>query len=137
MSNVYVKDAGHYEYLREQGQTDTPISKLNDRFRKEMLDLIKVVPGGVFLSEGMAHVRDDDYRQYIRVVHAVMTFDDWNYGNDPWLEKDMAKVEIDGLEPFFFKIEYFEDEEMEWGCEDPADVSKCYRKMTILFCSEY
>ena len=55
--------------------------------------------------------------------------------NDPHEEHDFGNFELAGHK-FFFKIDYF-DANMEFGSENPADLTKTTRVLTIMLAEEY
>jgi hypothetical protein len=73
--------------------------------------------------------------QKARALQRVRTFEDFNDNNDPHHEHDMAFFE-EGPERFFFKLDYY-DPSMQFGSDDPADVSKTRRVLTVGLASDY
>ena len=102
------------------------IRTLNDAFRTTMTG------GRVLLTAGVNGLPSDVRGMVIR---RVATFSDFNPDNDPHGEHDFGNFTLAGRK-FFWKIDYF-DANMEFGSEDPADVSKTTRVLTIMFASEY
>lgn len=68
-------------------------------------------------------------------ITAVREFKDFSPDNDPRGEHDFGSFEIDG-ERFFFKVDYFESEKLEYGA-DPYEQANVYRILTIMLASEY
>lgn len=69
------------------------------------------------------------------VITAVREFTAFTKDNDPRGEHDFGAVEVDG-EKFFFKIDYYENAEMNYGA-DPYENETVYRVLTIMQASEY
>src|SRR4051794_23065283 len=70
-----------------------------------------------------------------KVLEAVRTFDNFDKWNDPHHEADMALFDI-GEDKFFWKFDYYEPS-MKYGSDDPSDVTKTRRVLTIGFASDY
>ena len=69
------------------------------------------------------------------VLHKVRSFDQFDGGNDPHLEHDMAFFDEAG-ERFFFKIDYY-SRDMRHGSDDPADPHRTTRVLTIGLAADY
>jgi Protein of unknown function (DUF3768) len=70
-----------------------------------------------------------------RVLSDVRTFQDFDDGNDPYHEHDFAAFSIDG-QAFMFKFDYYAPD-MRHGSDDPSDVDKTRRVLTIMLASDY
>lgn len=68
-------------------------------------------------------------------IGRVATFTDFSADTDPHGEHDFGSFELAGRR-FFWKIDYY-DARMEFGSEDPADLSKTTRVLTIMLAEEY
>ena len=101
------------------------IAQQNDLFRKGVL--CHNIPGRIVTTRLLA--KSPRYRE---IIDAVRAFDSFDESNDPWKEHDEAIVG-----DAYFKIDYYEDEELEYGSADSSDLSITYRIMTIAFTSEY
>ena len=101
------------------------IAQQNDLFRKGVL--CHNIPGRIVTTRLLA--KSPRYRE---IIDTVRTFDSFDESNDPWREHDEAIVG-----DAYFKIDYYEDEELEYGSADSSDLSMTYRVMTIAFISEY
>lgn len=55
--------------------------------------------------------------------------------NDPHGEHDFGSVEFLGRK-FFWKLDYY-DAAMEFGSDDPADLAKTTRVLTVMLAEEY
>ena len=102
------------------------IRELNDRFRTTMT-------GGRVLMTAGVNALPGDVKAVI--IQRVMTFSDFDADNDPHEEHDFGNFTLAGHK-FFWKIDYF-DIKMEFGSEDPADLTKTTRVLTIMLAEEY
>jgi hypothetical protein len=68
-------------------------------------------------------------------LQAVAGFDRFTPDNDPHGEHDFGEFELCSRK-FFWKIDYY-DPQCELGSEDPADVTKTTRVLTLMLASEY
>lgn len=102
------------------------IRELNDAFRKTF------VGGRVMLTAGVNALCENDKAA---VLTKVRTFDAFDSDNDPYGEHDFVSVEHNG-ERYFAKIDYYEPD-LRYGSDDPADLSKTVRVMTIMCADEY
>lgn len=69
------------------------------------------------------------------LVRLTMTFTDFNDANDPHQEHDFIAFELAGSH-IFVKIDYYSPDLLH-GSDDPADVAKTARVMTIMMAEEY
>ena len=102
------------------------IRELNDAFRKSFCG------GQVAVTAGVHALPPDRKAQ---VLEMVRTFDKFDSGNDPHGEHDFCSFEIGG-ESYFAKIDYY-DLEVRYGSEDPSDLTKTTRVLTIMRADEY
>lgn len=102
------------------------IAELNDRFRQTYWG------GKVMTTRGVDML---DELISIKLFSAVMHYDEFNEGDDPYGEHDFGKVVIDG-QKFFWKIDYYNNT-MDGGSEDPANPDVTTRVLTIMLASEY
>lgn len=104
------------------------IGALNDRFRMQMDHTLGhwVITSGVN-SKGGLFVQ--------RACRAVQQFTDFNAGNDPYGERDMGRIEIDGVS-LLWKIDVF-DLAYEFGADFPDDPTKSRRVLTVMLAQEY
>ncbi len=73
----------------------------------------------------------------VKIWFAVAAFNDFSEANDPYGEHDFGAIGIEGAGKVFWKIDYFADEAMEEGSEDPADPLSSFRVLTIMLAAEY
>jgi hypothetical protein len=102
------------------------IRLLNDNFRTMF------VGGQIVMTQGVAELPIDTKAC---VILAVQSFDKFTEDNDPHREHDFGSVDIEG-ETYFFKIDYYALD-MDGGSEDPADLEKTTRVLTIMRADEY
>lgn len=117
------------ENTTEAAHTDNSaaiIAALNDRFRQTYWG------GTVMMSSGVNELSDDTRAA---LFAAVMHYDDFNEGNDPYGEHDFGKVVVEGQD-YFWKIDYY-DPTMTFGSENPADPRVTTRVLTMMLASEY
>lgn len=101
-------------------------ARLNDMLRTRGLG------GEVLATPGVTNLNHD---MRGRVLQAIMEFNDFSEGNDPYAEHDFGAVEIEG-DRFFFKIDTY-DPTYRFMSEDPTDPNKTRRVMTVMRADEY
>ena len=107
---------------------------LNDRFRAACGEPGKPhVPGRYVMTAGFASL---ERRLQIAAIDRVRSFDSFSAENDPYGEHDFGGFELEG-ERLFRKIDYYADQEMLIGAEDPSDPAASYRVLTLMLASEY
>ena len=57
--------------------------------------------------------------------------------NDPYGEHDFGAISTPGDESVFWKIDYYADDRVEYGADDPGDPSRSFRVLTIMLATEY
>lgn len=102
------------------------IKELNDRFRNSF------VGGKVILSQGISSKSNADIGM---IMEKVRTFHNFTKGNDHYGEHDFGSFTYKG-DKIFWKIDYY-DRNLEYMSEDPADVIKTKRVITIMLAEEY
>jgi hypothetical protein len=108
--------------------TTTTIAEINDRFRQKGGDPL----GRTVLTELVASMSP---QEQVSIKRLVRLFDNFNEENDPYSEHDFGSVEHQG-ETYFWKFDYW-DENYQYGSEDPSDLAKTRRVLTIMHSSEY
>lgn len=108
------------------------IADQNDKFRA----LDPRIPGRVFFTKGVQHLVtehcDGDAQE---LMTAITAFDDFNTDNDPHGEHDFGSLTFKG-ERLFWKIDLY-DENFQFGSEEPTDLAKTRRVLTIMLPQEY
>jgi len=102
------------------------IRALNDRFRQSGL-------GGTILHTNGVHALGAEIMN--ELVTAIIGFDDFDSGNDPYGEHDFGAVTVEENR-VFWKIDYC-GLDMVSGSPDPANPKITNRVMTIMLASEY
>lgn len=105
----------------------TDISTLNDTFRKTFTG------GQVLLSAGIAAMSSEDKAN---IVSLVQNFDNFTPDNDPYGEHDFFSIDYK-CNKIFAKIDYYDRFNTHFASENPADISKTLRILTILLAEEY
>jgi len=96
------------------------IREANDKFRTTFRG------GKVLLTASVAALPSADKAAGLQ---AVADFKAFNEENDPHLEADYGSFDLSGRE-WWFKIDYFAPD-LEHASEDPADLAKTKRIMTV------
>ena len=112
-------------------QTDNTIAHLNDRFRRR-----PTTRGKMYVTPTVMALADRHDDAFPKLIMAVRSFNAFTPDNDPYGEHDFGAIEMHG-EKWFWKIDYYADANCEWGAEDPADETKCFRVLTVMHASEY
>jgi hypothetical protein len=102
------------------------IRELNDAFRRTF------VGGRVMLTAGVDALPDADKAA---VLAKVRTFDAFNGDNDPHREHDFVSFEHGGVK-YLAKMDYYAAD-MRYGSEEPSDLSKTIRVLTVMRADEY
>ena len=105
----------------------TDIATLNDNFRKSFIG------GQVLLTAGIAAMSSEDKAN---IISLVQNFDNFNEDNDPYKEHDFGSFDYNGSK-IFWKIDYYDRFNTHFASENPADISKTLRILTILLAEEY
>ena len=102
------------------------VKTLNDKFRKTLLGGKVMLTRGVF-SKGQKAINE--------ILDSVKMFNDFNQGNDPYNEHNYGSFEYDG-ERIMWKIDYY-DRDLRYYSDDPTDITKTIRVMTVMLAKEY
>ena len=71
--------------------------------------------GDALLTQGV-HFLDPDVK--MSILAKVKAFDKFTEANDPYGEHDFGAIEMMGAGKVFWKIDYYDDSNMEFGAED-------------------
>ncbi|WP_165448660.1 DUF3768 domain-containing protein [Rhizobium leguminosarum] len=115
--------ANHQQVAVDKAAT---IRTLNDAFRRNP------TAGRVVITPGVSALPHD---QRLALLMAVVGFDNFNAGNDPYNEHDFGAIEQDGAS-YFWKIDYY-DLDYDMGSPDPANPHVTRRVLTIMRADEY
>lgn len=102
------------------------IRELNDVFRKTLIG------GRVMMTAGICALPGPTQKA---IIKQVTSFEAFTAGNDPYGEHDFGSFEIDG-QKVFWKIDTY-DQTLSFGSDDPADIGKTVRVLTIMLAQEY
>jgi Protein of unknown function (DUF3768) len=112
----------------------TNIADLNDRFRRCIpLCAASGVPGQCVMTAGIAALGPD---AHLILWDEIRSFDRFTEDNDPYGQHDFGAIELPGAGRVFWKIDYYAPDMM-YGSEDPADLTKTVRVLTIMLAMEY
>ena len=114
--------------------TTNETAKLNDRFRLSLgiPAFNGGIPGKIVMTAGIAALPPDDKAA---ILNKVREFNVFTEDNDPCGDHDFGAFDHGG-ERIFWKIDYYAPDMMH-GSENPADLSKTVRVLTILLASEW
>ncbi|WP_425595627.1 DUF3768 domain-containing protein [Phaeobacter inhibens] len=107
------------------------IAQLNDAFRK----CDPNVPGQRFLTAGVVHLLKQLDIPTETLIRRVVQFDDFSEHNDPHGEHDSGVLEFHGHR-LFWKIDAY-DNDYNLGSDDPTDLSRTRRVLTIMLAEEW
>ncbi len=107
------------------------IAQLNDQFRR----FNPSVPGERVMTQGVAQLLERLDLPPQMLIQQVIQFDDFTQSSDPYGERDFGVLEFHG-EKLFWKIDAF-DLDYHMGSDDPTDLTKTRRVLTIMLASEW
>lgn len=110
------------------------IRSQNDEFRSKTGSPVfnPTVKGQMLMTPGISHLPPEDI---IAVWAKVRDFTDFSEGNDPYAEHDFGAFDYGG-QKFFWKIDYY-DTDYRYGSEEPSNLAKTRRVLTIMLAEEY
>jgi len=105
------------------------IALLNDLMRKHRLGRWLITPGVDALSDQEA------------IIQKVSQFDTFPPGDNPYGQRDFGAFDHNGNR-ILWKIDYYappvgHPDNLEYGSEDPGDLEKTVRVLTIMLSHEY
>lgn len=103
------------------------IAKLNDDLRIDGCGGMRYVTRGV-------RAKGADFE--LCAMGAMALFSDFTEGNDPYGEHDFGALNVGGVR-LFFKIDYYDLEDMSRASRDPADPTCTQRMLTLMLADEY
>lgn len=107
------------------------IAQLNDAFRSGDPN----APGQRFVTAGVVHLLKQLDVPTETLMQRVAQFDDFNTANDPHGEHDFGAFEFHGHQ-LFWKVDAY-DVDYNMGSDDPTDLSKTRRVLTIMLADEW
>ncbi|MCE8005969.1 MAG: DUF3768 domain-containing protein [Aestuariivita sp.] len=120
--------ATHLEWMKQSAPPHLRIRELNDQFRTNGKGR-----GTVLVTQG---IQSEGADFMLSAIVAVRGFTEFSEDNDPWGEHDFGALDVAG-QKVFFKLDYYADETLSAGSENPANESMTFRVMTILLAREY
>ena len=105
----------------------TDIAALNDTFRQTFTG------GQVLLTAGIDSMSSEDKAS---IISLVQNFNDFTPDNDPYHEHDFGSFDYNSNK-IFWKIDYYDRFNTHFASENPSDISKTLRILTIMLASEY
>jgi hypothetical protein len=128
---VPINGGGHPE-IWEKTMTDTnTIRSLNDRFRQGD----STQRGQIVITRGLVELMEDATIPPEDLAEIVRSYDSFTPDADPHGEHDFGVFEFAG-ERCFWKLDYYSPD-LKSGSEDPTDIEKTTRVLTIMLASEY
>lgn len=109
----------------------TKIAALNDAFRRGDPN----VPGQRFVTAGIIHLLKRNQLGASEIVGIVSGFNEFTEDNDSHSEHDFGSFQYLG-ETCFWKIDHY-DVDYSMGSDDPTDLSKTRRVLTIMLAEEW
>lgn len=111
------------------------VAQQNDEFRRNIgiLGAEQTIPGMAVMTAGVDSLNP---MQKLLIVDAVRKFDTFTEDNDPWGEHDFGTIQLENVGKLLWKIDYY-DNSLEFGSEDPSDLSQTQRVLTMMFAEEY
>ncbi|MDX8347359.1 DUF3768 domain-containing protein [Cognatiyoonia sp. IB215446] len=107
------------------------IAHLNDAFRSGDPS----VPGQRFVTAGVVHLLNQLDIPVETLIQRVAQFDDFTDDTDPHAEHDFGAFEFHS-EKIFWKIDAY-DQDYSMGSDDPTDLSRTKRVLTIMLAEEW
>ena len=111
--------------------TTAEIAQLNDAFRRGD----QSVPGQRFITAGVVHLLKQLGIPNETLIQRVAQFDDFTQHSDPHGEHDFGAIEFLGHQ-LFWKVDAY-DVDYNMGSDDPTDLSKTRRVLTIMLAEEW
>jgi hypothetical protein len=92
------------------------------------------------LERQIPRPKTPDRAAVVQAIHpssfgAVREFDQFDAGNGPHRDHDFGAIDLHG-QKWFWKFDY-QAPDMHRGSDDPADIGKTHRVLTIMHASEY
>lgn len=107
------------------------IAQQNDAFRKGGPN----VPGTIVVTAGVNELLKRLDFPIAQLAQIVAAFSDFTEANDPYGDRDSGAFEFHSHK-CFWKIDYY-DLDYQGGSDDPTDLSKTRRVLTIMLVEEY
>lgn len=121
--------------LIERSPETLKIAALNDACRKYVMMPIfgkLEVPCQIYMTRGITILSPEDQ---IIIAAKVRNYDDFTEDNDPYGEHDFGSFEYSSNR-VFWKIDYY-DHDVKYGSDNPSDIARTVRVLTIMLAEEY
>ena len=119
------------EEVQVASQTIQRIAQLNDAFRRGDPS----VPGQRFVTAGVVHLFKQLEIPAETLIQRVAQFDDFDDANAPNDQRDFGAFEFHGHH-LFWKMDAY-DTDYALGSDDPTDLRKTRRVLTIMLAHEW
>ncbi len=93
------------------------------------------IPGRILITSGLQSLIVSSGKQIEDLVGVVANFDRFDPDNDPHGEHDFGQFDFEG-QSCFWKVDYY-NLTLDGGSEDPSDLAKTHRVLTIMLAVEY
>jgi hypothetical protein len=103
------------------------IAQLNDQLRT------KGTGGQIMITRGVHALTGADVS---RLLKALASFDEFDADSDPHGERDFGVFDFAGAE-LMWKVDYYSDEELRFGSNDPSNPDLTQRVLTVFLAEEY
>ena len=107
------------------------IAQLNDQFRWAEPG----IPGKTVLTAGIVNLLNDQQIPLPKLAQLVANYEDFNEDSDPHGEHDFGAFEFGGAK-CFWKIDAYDPHYL-MASDDPTDLSKTNRVLTIMLAEEW
>lgn len=107
------------------------IQELNDRFRKGDTS----IPGTVVVTSGVQALLEEAGESGQALASVVQAYDDFTKETDPYGEHDFGKFTFLDADLYWKTDQY--NTTYDGGSEDPTDLNKSRRVLTIMLTHEY
>ncbi len=112
------------------------IAEQNDLFRQNFGDTNAQketeIEGQYCITPGISEL---PILEQFKITMKVRNFDDFNKNNDPYGEHDMGRFKHNA-DTIFWKIDYY-DTNYKYGSDEPSNLNKTRRVLTVMHAYEY
>ena len=93
------------------------------------------IPGRILITRGLQSLIATCGSQIEHLVSVVASFATFDEDNDPHGEHDFGQFDFEG-QSCYWKIDYY-NLSLDGGSEDPSDLTRTHRVLTIMLAQEY
>ncbi len=125
-----------YKEIKMTNKKAKLIAQQNDEFRKNVgsLNSNSKVLGKYSMTQGVSALSNFER---LETVLKIKGFNNFNDDNDPHGEHDYGQFQLENnKQDIIWKIDYY-DTNYEYGSEDPSDLVKTRRVLTVMLPCEY